>query len=329
MKKIAIVMVLIILGGVAGAGGWWWYERQTEPLPEGIVGINGRFELGRMDVASLYPGRIEALPVIEGQEIAAGQLVAKLSSEEVQARLKAARAAKERATQTVARAQAETAARKERQRLAEMELKNAKALKKDALVSPVEVERRQRALSGEAYAVNASRAAEAEARAAIREAEAQIQRIASVTNDLEIRAPRAGRIEYRIAELGRVIPAGGKVVTMLDPSDAYMSLFLPTYTLGQVRMGNDARIILDGIDAVFPAKVSFVASEAQFTPKYVETKDERTKMMYRVKLRLPADIALKHKDLLKGGLTGNGYVRLTNDVPWPPSLNEHLPERDK
>ena len=257
MKKIAIVVVLIILGGVAGAAGWWWYEHQTEQLPEGIVRVNGRFELGRMDVASLYPGRIEALPVIEGQEMAAGELVARLSSQEAEARLKAAQAGKERAIQAVARAQAETAARIERQRLAEMELKNAKALKKDALVSPVEVERRQRALEGEKYAVNASRAAKAEGQAAVREAEAQIQRIKSVNNDLEIRAPRAGRIEYRIAELGRVIPAGGKVVTMLDPSDAYMSLFLPTYTLGQVHIGSEARVILDGIDAVFSGKSEF------------------------------------------------------------------------
>ncbi len=326
MKKIALVIALIILGGVAAAGGWWWYQHQLEPLPEGIVKVNGRFELGRMDIASLYPGRIESLPVIEGQEMAAGQLVAKLSSEETQAQLLAAQAAKERVTQTVARAQAETAVRMERQGLAELELKNAKALKKDALVSSMEVERRQRALAGETSAVKASKAAEAEGRAAIREAAAQIQRIKSVNKDLEIRAPQAGRIEYRIAELGRVIPAGGKVVTMLDPSDAYMSLFLPTYTLGQVRIGSDARVMLDGINAVFPAKVSFIASEAQFTPKYVETKAERTKMMYRVKLQLSADLAVKYKYLLKGGLTGNGYVRLTNEVPWPPYLNEHLPE---
>lgn len=325
MKKLVIVIILIILGGVAVAGGWWWYQRQMEQLPEGIVKVNGRFELGRMDVASLYPGRIEALPVIEGQEIAAGQVVARLSSEETQALFDAAQAARDRVTQTVKRAEAETSARIEKQRLAELEFKNAKALQKDSLVSSVEVERRQRALAAETAAVNASLAAEAEARAGIREAEAQVQRISSVKKDLEIRAPRAGRIEYRIAELGRVIPAGGKVITILDPSDAYMSLFLPTYTMGQVRIGSDARIILDGIDAVFPAKVSFIASEAQFTPKYVETADERTKMMYRVKLQLSADLALKYKDLIKGGLTGNGYVRLTNEAPWPLHLNEHLP----
>ena len=327
MKKIAIVIALTILGGVAVAGGWWWYRHQMEQLPKGIVMMNGRLELGRMDVASLYPGRIEALPVREGQEIAAGQLVARLSSEEIQAQLQAAQAARERATQTVSRARAETAARKERQGLAELELKNAQALNNDALVSSVEVERRQRAAAGETAAVNASRAAEAEGLAAIREAEAQVQRVTSVCNDLEIRAPQAGRIEYRIAELGRVIPPGGKVVTMLDPSDAYMSLFLPITTLGQVRIGSEARVMLDGIDAVFPAKVSFISSEAQFTPKYVETKDERTKMMYRVKLQLSPDLAVQYKDLLKGGLTGNGYVLLTNQVAWPPHLREHLPER--
>ena len=327
MKRITIVIALIILGGLVGVSGWWWYQHQTEQLPKGIVKVNGRLELGRMDVASLYPGRIEALPVREGQEMAAGQLIARLSSEEAQAQLQAVQAAKERATQTVARARAETAARMERQQLAELELKNAQALKKDDLISSVEVERRQRALAGETSAVNASRAAEAEGLAAIREAEAQVRRVTSVNKDLEIRAPQAGRIEYRIAELGRVIPPGGKVVTMLDPADAYMSLFLPTTTLGQVRIGSDARVMLDGIKAVFPAKVSFIASEAQFTPKYVETQDERTKMMYRLKLQLPADLAVKYKDLLKGGLTGNGYVQLTNEVPWPPHLSERLPER--
>ena len=105
-------MVLIILGGIAGAGGWWWYQRQMEQLPEGIVKVNGRFEL--RPVWMWPPFTLDALKpcrVIEGQEIAAGELVAKLSSEEAAARLKAARAARERAIQAVARAQAETAAR--------------------------------------------------------------------------------------------------------------------------------------------------------------------------------------------------------------------------
>lgn len=326
MKKFAFVFFLMILVGAA-SGGWWWYHAQMEQLPAGIVRVNGRLELGRMDIASLYPGRIIDLPVIEGQEMTAGQLVARLSSEEVQAQLQAAKAARERATQAMSRAQAETSVHQERAQLADLEYKNAVILEKKALVSSVEVERRQRVLAAEQAAVQAARAAVAEAQAAINEAEAQIQRITSIDNNLEIRTPRAGRIEYRIAELGRVIPAGGKVITMLDPTDVYMSLFLPTNTMGQVRIGSEARVVLDGVNAVFPAKVSFVASEAQFTPKYVETRDERTKMMYRVKLQLPVDIALQYKELLKGGLTGNGYVRLTDSVPWPPSLQTHLPQQ--
>ena len=95
-------------------------------------------------------------------------------------------------------------------------------------------------------------------------------------------APREGRIQYRVANVGEVLPAGGKVFTMLDTSYVYMDIYLPTAEAGRVRLGSDARIVLDAYpDHVIPAKVVFIASQAQFTPKTVETKDERDKLMFR------------------------------------------------
>ena len=100
-------------------------------------------------------------------------------------------------------------------------------------------------------------------------------------------APRDGRIQYRLSNVGEVLPAGGKVFTLLDIGDVYMNIYLPTGQPGRVAIGADARIVLDAYpDYPVPARVSFVANEAQFTPKMVETQSERDKLMFRIKLRI-------------------------------------------
>ncbi|MBP6563170.1 MAG: HlyD family secretion protein [Neisseriaceae bacterium] len=199
-------------------------------------------------------------------------------------------------------------------------------MRRDDLVSSVEVTRRQAAAQGAKAGVSAAQAAKAEALAAVQEAQAYISRIQSVNDDMVVRAPIAGRVEYRIATEGAVVPAGGKIVTLLNSADAYMTLFLPTDTIGQLRLNAEARIVMDGLDYVFPATVSFIASQAQFTPKYVETSSEREKLMYKVKLQIPEAVAIKHKDLIKGGLTGNGYVSLSGQPQWPAALTVKLPK---
>ncbi|MGO3857736.1 HlyD family secretion protein [Neisseriaceae bacterium CLB008] len=321
----------LILGGVVGlaliAGGAIWLNaQQGSGLPADIAGVNGRLELGRVDVATLYPGRILTIPAKEGQDLALDDVVAELSASETAPQLAAAKAAKQRAEQAVARAEAEGSARFERQRVADIELNEALKLRRDDLISKVELDRRQAAAQGERSGVAAAQAAKGEALAAVQEAQAQINRIQSVNDDMVVRAPIAGRVEYRIVEPGAVVPAGGKIVTLLNSADAYMTLFLPTDTIGQLRLNAPARIVVDGLDYVFPATVSFISAQAQFTPKYVETSSEREKLMYKVKLQIPEDVALKYKDLLKGGLTGNGYVGLSAQPSWPESLTVKLPK---
>ena len=100
-------------------------------------------------------------------------------------------------------------------------------------------------------------------------------------------APKDGRIQYRISNIGEVLPAGGKVFAMLDTSNVYMDIYLPTEQAGKVRFGADARIVLDAYPNVaIPAKVSFIATQAQFTPKTVETQSERDKLMFRIRVRI-------------------------------------------
>jgi HlyD family secretion protein len=131
-------------------------------------------------------------------------------------------------------------------------------------------------------------------------------------------APRAGRLQYRIAEPGEVLPAGGKVFTMLDIGDVYMDIYLPTLEAGRVKIGADARILLDAYPGIpIRSKVTFLATQAQFTPKAVETKSERDKLMFRVKVRIDPDILTKYAESLRTGLPGNAYVRVDPTVEWP------------
>jgi HlyD family secretion protein len=107
-----------------------------------------------------------------------------------------------------------------------------------------------------------------------------------------------------------------------------MTIFLPTSEAGRVALGSDARIVLDAAPQyVVPAQVSFVAAEAQFTPKAVETADEREKLMYRVKLRIDPRLLETYRQYVKAGLTGTAYVKVAADAAWPEALGEpRLPD---
>lgn len=323
MKKILAIVVLAALAG----GGWYYYQQQNkQTLPEGFAQSNGRLELNRFDVASLYAGRVQAMLVDEGSEIKVGDVLAELSSATSTGQLDAAKAQKQRAQEAVARAEAEIKAYEQQQKVAQLELGNAQTLRRDDLVSDSEVTKRRAARDGASASVNAARAARDEAQAAVAAAQAQIDQAASVNDDMAIRAPISGRVEYKIAEVGNVIAAGSKVVSLLDPRDASMTIFLPTTQISSLKVGDEARIVLDGMAAVWPAQITFIATDAQFTPKSVETQSEREKLMFKVKLKVPEDMAERYNGLLKGGLTGNGYVRLDKQAQWPQDLAVKLPQ---
>lgn len=147
-------------------------------------------------------------------------------------------------------------------------------------------------------------------------AQATERRIVADIDDSELKAPRDGRVQYRVAEPGEVLSAGGRVLNMVDLSDVYMTFFLPTEQAGLLKIGGEARLVLDAApDLRIPATISFVASVAQFTPKTVETHDERLKLMFRVKARIPPELLRQHLEYVKTGLPGMAWVRLDERVP--------------
>jgi HlyD family secretion protein len=128
---------------------------------------------------------------------------------------------------------------------------------------------------------------------------------------------------YRLAEPGEVLAPGGKALTLVNLEDVYMEIFLPAEQAARAKIGSEARIVVDyEPDRVIPANVSFVSPEAQFTPKQVETKSEREKLVFRVKLQIPRELASRYVETIKTGIRGVGYVKLDSSATWPPQLQK-------
>lgn len=296
-------------------------------VPTGLAKANGRIEVERVDVATKYAGRVSEIRIEEGDVVALDQLIAQLDVTELKARLAAARANVRRTHEAANRAMAEVKLRVAEHRLSELELDRAEQLKSRDFASKAVLDRRNAEHEVAEANLLAAKAAVGDSIATRTAAEAEVERLEAMIAEMTLTAPVAGRIEYKLVQPGTVVDAGGRVASILDLSDAYMTIFLPTSESGRVALGSDARIVLDASpETIIPATVSFVAGEAQFTPKVVETVNEREKLMYRVKLRIAPKLLEQYRDYVKPGLTGDAYVKISRDAVWPQTLQPNLPD---
>ena len=296
-------------------------------LPAGIFSTNGRIEAEQVLVAAKLAGRVLTVLVEEGQTVETGQVVARMDTSELEAQLAGAQAQVRRAEKAIAEAEAAIAQRESERTLAQQEHERASKLKESGFGTAQSLDLRQSQLNVALAALKAAHASLDEADAAADAARAEVARVQSLIDDSTLRAPRRGRVEYRLVQSGEVVAAGAPIVTLLDLSDVYMTVFVPARVAGRLAMGDEARIILDPApDYVVPAKVSFVATGAQFTPKAVETADEREKLMFRVKLRIAPELLRQYEDRVKAGVRGLAYVRTDPATAWPDMLAVKLPQ---
>lgn len=344
---------LILVGVVVAVAALWWALRPAG-LPEGIAAGNGRIEATEIDIAAKIPGRIVDILAREGDFVQAGAVLARMDTQVLRAQQAEARAQVRQAENAYLTAQSIVAQRESElaaaqavvaQRRAELDAAKKRLRRSLALVGEGAASRQQldderaQMLSAQA-AVSAAQAQVAAARAGIEAAKSQVVEAQSVIeaakatvarlqadiDDSELKAPVDGRVQYRVAEPGEVLSAGGRVLNLVDLTDVYMTFFLPTEQAGKVALGSDIRLVIDAIpNYVIPAKASFVASVAQFTPKTVETESERLKLMFRVKANIAPELLKQHLEQVKTGLPGVAYVKLDPAVPWPAKLEVRLP----
>jgi HlyD family secretion protein len=326
---------------------------QPQGLPEGFAAGNGRVEAVEIDIATKTGGRVLHISAAEGDFVHAGEELAQMDTAVLQAQRREAQARLQQAKMGIETAQSQVIQRQAEQQAAEALIAQRRAeldaaqrrlarsqelAPKDAIpISKLDDDRA--AFEAARAAVAAARAQAAAAQAAISQAksnviaaqstvaavQATIERIQADIDDSVLQAPRDGRVQYRVAEPGEVLPPGGVVLNMVDLADVYMTFFLPTEQAGRVALGGQARLVLDAAPQyVIPAEISFVADVAQFTPKTVETEEERQKLMFRIKARIAPDLLREHLHQVKTGLPGMAYVRLDPWLEWPPELQTKL-----
>jgi HlyD family secretion protein len=297
-----------------------------QTLPDGIVKAQGRTEATQVDVSSKYPGQLAEISVDEGTDVKIGQAIARVSSPEFEAQLRAARSDLQSAEDGLAAAEADIASRKAALEFAKSDFERGQELMKSGFITKQQFDERQRNYDAADAAVKNMTARRDEAQKSIEIARAKLEQIESTIQDLTIVSPRNGRVEYKLKRVGENVAAGEPIVTVLDLTDVYMVIFLPAADAGRLVMGDQARVILDAVpDYVIPAEVSFVASDSQFTPKTVETEDERKKLMFRVNLRIDRQVLQTYYGRVETGLRGSGFVLTSRDAKWPAELQIKLP----
>jgi HlyD family secretion protein len=315
--SIGLVAILLIAGG---AGFYWWKHSQSQ-LPPGISWGNGRLEADEIDIDTKFAGRIAELNADIGDMVVAGQVVARMDTRDIRESLSKAQAQVKQAQRAIAEANANLEQQRTQQTLAAQELERTQTLLKGGYATQELFDQRKQALDAANAGLRAATERVAGTERALEASEHDVGLYTVNIADNDLVAPRDGRIQYRMANIGEVLPAGGKVFTMLDISYVYMDIYLPAPEAGKVKVGTDARILLDAYpNAPIPAKVSFLASQAQFTPKTVETQSERDKLMFRIRVRIDPDRSRDHAPSVRSGLPGIAYVRTDPAVAWPKEL---------
>jgi len=316
------VLALVVLA--AGTGGSFYaWQKLHPPLPAGIAFGNGRLEADEIDIDTKYAGRIAELFADEGDLVKAGQALARMDTQDLAASLKKAQAQVTGARRAVEEANANLEQQQTQLLLAQQEYDRAAALVPKGFQTKEVMDQRQQQLNGAKAQLIAAEARLTQAQSALDATTHDVELYTVQIADNTLVAPRDGRIQYRVANIGEVLPAGGKVFVMLDTDYVYMDIYLPTEAAGKVKFGADARIVLDAYPNIaIPAKVVFVAAQAQFTPKTVETQSERDKLMFRIRVRVDQELLRTRAEAVRSGLPGVTYIRTDANTPWPAFLQK-------
>lgn len=353
-----IINKLLWFFGCVGIGViafYFWPYFMPKKLGENFADGNGRIEATEVDIATKTSGRIKEIFADEGDFVSEGQVLARMDTQQLEAQRREAEAQLQQAQYAVKTAQSQVKQKTSEQvaavavlaqRKAESEalrkrLDRAEVLSKKGASSLQDLDdSRARFLSGQA-AISAADAQVAAAEAAVSTAQSQllgsqtviaaiqatIDRLQVDIDDCILKAPCDGRVQYRVSQPGEVLGNGGRILNLVNLSDVYMTFFLPTAVVGKLTLGGEVRLILDAAPQfVIPARISFVADVAQFTPKTVETASERQKLMFRVKAKIDSALLRKYIKRVKTGLPGMAYVRLAQQADWPNHLQIKLPE---
>jgi HlyD family secretion protein len=323
-RSFKLILILVVVVVVAFLGFRYWKAKQSA-LPKGIASGNGRLEAKLVDVAAKEPLRVKEILVDEGDLVQPNQVVVNLDPVTLDAQLAESKAGVLTAEKRLAIANATITRRKSEIRLAKTEVERSRKLVQQNAGSQRELDMRQTALETSTAALAEAEAELLTAQQQVEVAKANVATVQTRIDDATLRSPVTGRVLYRLAEAGEVLSPGGKALTLVNLEDVYMEIFLPSEEAASIKIGAEGRITVDyDPSRAIAGNVSFVSPEAQFTPKQVETRSERDKLMFRVKIQVPKELVLQHIERIKTGIRGVGYIKMDKSMAWPTWLQNNL-----
>ena len=315
-KKWIIAFLVIVIGALVT-----WRFLKPSSMPDGFASGNGRLEATETAVATKVQGKLLQVLFRDGADLKEGETAAILDDAQIKADIQAAEAAVIQAQEALSVAKENVKSMQSQQALAAVTLKRTEELIKKGFISAATLDKDLNAIRVANANLTSARNKVLEAQATVKEKIAKVASLKSNLDDLTLKAPVNGRVLYRLAEPGEVLSPGGKVFSLLDMNDVYMYIYLSSSDAGNVAIGSEARIILDALpDTPIPCSVVYVSPRNQFTPKEVETKDEREKFMFRVKLKVDPEWISTHGAMTKPGMPGMGWVKTQADAIWPSNL---------
>ena len=299
-----IVLAAVVLISLIGFYG----VRVNSRTPATLL-VSGTIEATQVEVSAKYAGRIVALLAREGARVAPGQLLVRLDDQELRAEVQrneaAVRSAEAQLRDLLAGARKEEI-EEARQSLksasatrewTERDFRRAEELFKRELIAAQDVDRARQAYEVAQAQERAARErldlllagprphqVEA-ARAQLSQAEAALAQVRSRFKETEIISPISGVVLRKNLEAGETANPGVSILTLVDPQDLWLRAYVPETEIGRVKVGQPARITIDAFkDRAFTGRITEIASEAEFTPKNVQTQKERANLVFRIKI---------------------------------------------
>jgi len=251
--------------------------------------VSGTIEVDEAHVGPRMAGRVEKIFAQEGDRLHEGQLIAQLEASELRAR------------RDLAAAQIDTAIHDADAQAAQLEFLRADAkrqqdLLKRKVVSPNDAERAESAAKTQAKSLEAAQMRITQARAQLADIDAQL-------HEMQVLAPSDCVLEVLNVKVGDVLPPNGEVATLLLPQHLWVRVYVPEPWLGLIKVGDPARVRVDSFPGKdFPGTVEQVNRQAEFTPRNVQTVEDRIRQVFGVKVRLP-----NNDDRLRAGMSADVY----------------------
>lgn len=281
---------------------------KSEKTPEGILILSGRIEGRQIDIAPKIQGRIIKLYKDEGDSVRQGELLCEIDSEQLFARYKAMVETASSSYSAIAQAQANLVKAKASYEKAKNDYERYSSLIKEELVSKSEFDRVKMQYESAKAEMDAILKSIAQAEANYKAAQQRLLEAKADLNETKIYAPAHGVILSRPVETGEVVNPGTVLYVMVDLNKLYVKVYVPEPDIGKIKLGTPARVYIDAYpERYFNGKITKIYEQAEFTPKNVETKEERVKLVFGVEVSvdnpegllkpgMPADVVIKWKE---------------------------------